>query len=60
MSKRWSYKVVEIKPTFTGRITSETIQAELDKYGGQGWELVQVLHSGHGLHPAKLFFKREQ
>lgn len=59
MSKRWSYQVVEIKPSFTGRVTADTIQAELNKQGASGWELVQVVHSGHGLHPAKLIFKKE-
>lgn len=60
MSKRWSYQVVEIKPGFTGRVNAEKIQAELNKHGASGWELVQVVHSGHGLHPAKLIFRKEQ
>lgn len=61
MSQRWSYQVIEIKPGFTtGRITAEKIQTELNKQGALGWELVQVSHNGHGLHPAKLIFKREQ
>ena len=59
MSKRWTYQVVEIKPSFTGRVNAEAINAELNRQGGLGWELVQVLHNGHGLHPAKLVFKRE-
>ena len=59
MSKRWNYQVVEIKPSFIGRVNAEAIQAELNKQGAAGWELVQVVHSGHGLHPAKLVFKRE-
>jgi hypothetical protein len=56
---RWSYKVVEIKPGFRRRVDAATIQAELDKYAAAGWELVQVLHSGHGLHPANLVFKKQ-
>ena len=59
MSKRWNYQVVEIKPSFSGRVNAEVIQAELNKQGASGWELVQVMHNGHGLHPAKLVFKRE-
>ena len=59
MSKRWTYQVVEIKPSFMGRINAESIQTELNRQGGLGWALVQVLHKGHGLHPAKLVFKRE-
>lgn len=59
MSQRWTYQVIEIKPSFTtGRINAELIQTELNKQGALGWELVQVLHTGHGLHPAKLIFKR--
>jgi hypothetical protein len=63
MSQRWSYQVIEIKPGFinwTGRIAADTIQTELNKQGTLGWELVQVIHSGHGLHPAQLIFKRVQ
>lgn len=59
MSKRWTYQVVEIKPSFSGRVNAEAIQAELARQGASGWELVQVLHSGHGLQPAKLIFKKE-
>lgn len=59
MSKRWNYQVVEIKPSFVGRVNADAIQAELNKQGASGWELVQVMHNGHGLHPAKLIFKRE-
>jgi hypothetical protein len=61
MSQRWSYQLIEIRPGFTvGRVKADTIQAELNKQGALGWELVQVIHSGHGLHPAQLIFKREQ
>jgi hypothetical protein len=59
MSKRWTYQVVEIKPSLMGRVNAESINAELNRQGGLGWELVQVLHNGHGLHPAKLIFKKE-
>jgi hypothetical protein len=59
MSKRWTYQVVEIKPSFMGRVNVESINAELNRQGASGWELVQVLHNGHGLHPAKLIFKKE-
>lgn len=59
MSKRWIYQVVELKPSFTGRVNADAIQSELTKHGSAGWELVQVVHSGHGLHPANLIFKKE-
>lgn len=59
MNQRWTYQVIELKPTFTGRITADTVQAELNRQGALGWELVQVVHSGHALQPARLVFKRE-
>jgi hypothetical protein len=62
MSQRWNYHVVEIKPGFinwTGK-TGAQIQAELNKQGALGWELVQVIHSSHALHPTQLIFKRPQ
>lgn len=60
MSKRWTYQVIELKPGFMKRIDAGAIQAELNRQGPLGWELVQVVHSGHGLHPAQLVFKKEQ
>lgn len=61
MSQRWSYQVVEIKHGFIiGRVKADAIQSELNKQGALGWELVQVMHSEHGLHPAQLIFKRPQ
>ena len=59
MSTRWTYQVIEIKPGFLGRVDANAIQSELNRHGAAGWELVQVVHTGHGLHPAKLFFKKE-
>jgi hypothetical protein len=59
MSTRWTYQVIELKPTFLGRLTPETMQAELNRQGALGWELVQVVHSGQPLQPARLVFKRE-
>ena len=59
MSKRWAYQVIEIKPSFLGRVDTDAIQSELNRHGAAGWELVQVVHTGNGLHPAKLIFKKE-
>ncbi len=59
MSQRWTYQAVELKPTFTGCLTAEALQAELNRQGAQGWELVQVVHGGHALQPARPVFKRE-
>jgi hypothetical protein len=45
MSKRWNYKVVEIPyKLFAGKILDRA-QAELDKLGAQGWELVSVVQA---------------
>ena len=59
MNQRWTYQVIELKPSFTGRLTAETLQAELNRQGALGWELVQIVHGGHPLQPARLVFKRE-
>ena len=43
MSKRWSYQVVEVKPTLLGGLKAEEVQAELNRQGANGWELVTVI-----------------
>src|SRR3546814_10370913 len=45
MSKRWQYKVVELPYQLFGGKLAERAQAELDKLGAQGWELVSVVQS---------------
>ncbi|MHC9086506.1 DUF4177 domain-containing protein [Luteimonas sp. RIT-PG2_3] len=52
MSKRWQYKVVEVKPTWLG-VKPEHIEAQL---GLQGWELVSVTPHGMGV---RLYLKKE-
>jgi hypothetical protein len=52
--RRWNYHVAEIKPGLFG-IRSEQLQAELNRLGTQGWELVQVQMMGMTL---RAFFKR--
>ena len=42
MSGRWQYKVVEFKPALMGGLKPDEWQAELDKLGAQGWELVSI------------------
>lgn len=59
MANRWQYNTVELKPGFARRINAGRIQEELVRQGAAGWELVQVLHNGHGLQPAILVFKKE-
>ena len=60
MSRRWQHKVVEIKYQLFGGKTHEHLQAELDKMGAQGWELVAVVQQGPmGMDSTRLFFKKE-
>lgn len=52
--RRWSYHVAEIKPGLFG-IKTEQVQAELNRLGTQGWELVQLQMMGMTL---RAVFKR--
>lgn len=55
-SDRWSYQVVEVKPTFMGK-TRDVVQERLTQLGLQGWELVaatQPLRFG----PVQLYLKK--
>lgn len=52
--RRFGYHVAEIKPGFFG-IKPEQLQAELNRLGAQGWELVQVQMHGMTL---RAIFKR--
>ena len=45
MSRRWSYKVVEVKHRWTG-LKSADNEATLATHGQLGWELVSAVHSG--------------
>lgn len=57
---RWTYQVIELKPTFfKGSYSTEELQSELTKQGSTDWELVQVIGVGTGGQPAKLVFKKE-
>lgn len=58
MSKRWQYKVVELSYQMFGGKLTERAQAELDKLGPQGWELVSVEQSHHA-DALRMFLKRE-
>jgi len=59
VSTRWSYKVVEVSFSLFGSKLSEKIQAELDKFGAQGWELVAVNQTS-AADVVRLYFKKEQ
>ena len=58
MSKRWQYKVVELPYQMFGGKIHDRAQAELDKLGAQGWELVSAVQS-HYADALRLFLKRE-
>ena len=57
MSTRWKYQVVEVKPTLMGGFKQEQVQAELDRQGSLGWELVQIVAPAP-LAPMLMVFKR--
>lgn len=56
MNRRWSYKLVEVKPSFLGLKSSEVEEA-LNQLGLQGWELVSVANIGMTI---RLYMKKEQ
>ena len=58
MSRRWSYKVVELKYKMFGEQMTERAQQELDKLGQQGWELVSTLQTSVA-DSLRLFLKKE-
>jgi phosphoglycolate phosphatase-like HAD superfamily hydrolase len=55
VSKRWSYKVVEMKPQWLG-IKAKQLEETLAALGQQGWELVSVTTNGMN---AMLYLKKE-
>lgn len=57
MSKRWSYFTVELQPSWTG-LKPDEMQAELNRHGQLGWELVNVLQT-QPMGVALLIFKKE-
>lgn len=54
--ERWKYLVVKLKPGFFGEVASEKLQAELDKHGAAGWELVSAVPQP--MRGTQLIFKR--
>jgi hypothetical protein len=57
MADRIKYLVVEVKPSFFGTLSAQKLQAELDKHGAAGWELVHM-HAAQPMRPVQLVFKR--
>jgi hypothetical protein len=53
---RWQYQVVNIKPGWSGCISSDKLQEQLNQFGRVGWELVAV-HQGQ-IGGMKLFLKK--
>jgi len=56
MSRRWQYRIHEIKAKFLG-LKAVDIEEELSRLGQQGWELVSVVQAGTLL---RCYMKREQ
>jgi hypothetical protein len=56
---RWRYNVVEVKPKSVWRsvVQASDLQAELDRQGAQGWELVSMLPLPYPVG-LRLVFKR--
>lgn len=58
-STRWKYQVVTVKANigdfWTGRVSGQRLQTELDQQGMLGWELVQIIQQGAS---SQLVFKR--
>ena len=58
MTNRWTYQVVEIKTDVWGSMKPALLQEQVNKWGAQGWELVNVVSPGLA-SPMYAFFKRE-
>jgi len=59
MTNKWRYLVTIVKPGFFGTIKEEHLQAELDRQGNQGWELVEILRTPSGTWSnTQLVFKK--
>lgn len=57
MSRRWKYLAVELSTSWTGALKAQKTQEELDKYGAQGWELVNIIATSTGHSPVMVFKK---
>jgi hypothetical protein len=58
MTNRWRYLVTKAKVKFWGQLDSELLQAELDRQGNQGWELVEIVPGPQGWGDLHLVFKK--
>lgn len=62
--KKYEYKIFKTKPegVWKTKVESDKLEAEINKMGSEGWELVSVMDTnmGHGhTNEIILFFKRE-
>ena len=55
MSRKWTYKVVDVKATFVV-VKADLVQETLNQLGLQGWELVSTQLSGTMV---RLYLKKE-
>lgn len=58
ISERWKYLVVKVSASWTGCVSNERLQTELDNHGNAGWELVDIIPVRQGYSGLKLVFKR--
>ncbi|GAB3302827.1 DUF4177 domain-containing protein [Luteimonas notoginsengisoli] len=58
MSTRWQYKVVDLPYRLFGDKLADRAQAELEKLGALGWELVSVVQSSPA-DTLRMFLKKE-
>jgi hypothetical protein len=56
-SDRWSYQVVEVKPSFLSFSPRDAAQERLTQLGLQGWELVAVVQPLR-FGPVQLYLKK--
>jgi hypothetical protein len=48
-TNRWKYLTVRVSVGWSSKKTDERLQAELDQYGAQGWELTGMATTAYGL-----------
>jgi hypothetical protein len=56
VDERWSYQVVDVKPSFLGS-ARDAAQERLQQLGLQGWELVSAIQSQR-FAPVQLYLKK--
>ena len=55
---KWEYRFEKTRRKFWGGFDAEAQQAELNKLGSVGWELVQVMSSRFDRRPEYMLLKR--